>query len=115
MSRRRPARRRRSARCSRGSRRLLPDPGSRRSGPRAGGAIRAPLLHAGRRRAARGERVEVDTNAVIDRLLEHGGLADSTRRAYGFDLRAFSAWLDRGGLTLDDVDSCVLSDWVAEL
>jgi site-specific recombinase XerD len=57
----------------------------------------------------------VDTNTAIDRFLEHGGLADSTRRAYGFDLRAFSAWLDRRDLTLDDVDSRVLSDWVAEL
>ena len=57
----------------------------------------------------------MDTNAAIDRFLEHGGLADSTQRAYGFDLRAFSAWLDRRGLTLDDVDSRVLSDWVAEL
>jgi integrase/recombinase XerD len=57
----------------------------------------------------------VDTSAAIDRFLAHGGLADSTRRAYGFDLRAFSAWLDRRSLTLDDVDSRVLSDWVAEL
>ena len=57
----------------------------------------------------------MDTSAAIDRFLEHGGLADATRRAYGFDLRAFAAWLDGRGLTLDDVDSRVLSDWVAEL
>src|SRR4029079_11871699 len=63
------------------------------------GRYDASLLHAGRRRAARGERVEVDTNAAIDRFLEHGGLADSTRLAYGFDLRAFSVWLDLRGLT----------------
>jgi site-specific recombinase XerD len=57
----------------------------------------------------------MDTNAAIDRFLEHGGLADATRRAYGFDLRAFSAWLEGRGLRLDDVDSSVLSDWVADL
>ena len=57
----------------------------------------------------------MDTHAAIDRFLEHGGLSDETRRAYGSDLRALSAWLEARGQTLDDVDARVLSDWVAEL
>ena len=57
----------------------------------------------------------VDTNAAIERFLEHGGLSEATQRAYGNDLRAFAAWLERGGLELDDVDARVLSDWVGAL
>jgi site-specific recombinase XerD len=55
------------------------------------------------------------TNAAIDRFLEHGGLADATRRAYGSDLRAFATWLERNHLSLGDVDARVLSGWVGEL
>jgi site-specific recombinase XerD len=57
----------------------------------------------------------VDTGAAIDRFLEHGGLSESTQRAYGHDLRALAAWLERRGLALADVDARVLSDWVGEL
>jgi site-specific recombinase XerD len=57
----------------------------------------------------------VDTSAAIDRFLEHGGLSEATRRAYGSDLRAFAAWLEQRGPTLADVDARVLSDWVGEL
>ncbi len=57
----------------------------------------------------------MDTVAAIERFLEHGGLSDATRRAYGSDLRSFAAWLEVRRLTLDDVDARVLSDWVAEL
>jgi site-specific recombinase XerD len=57
----------------------------------------------------------VDTGAAIDRFLEHGGLSEATRRAYGSDLRAFAAWLDERGFALADVDARVLSDWVGEL
>jgi len=57
----------------------------------------------------------VTTGEAIDRFLEHGGLSPASRRAYGSDLRSFSAWLDRRDLTLDEVDARVLSDWVAEL
>ena len=63
----------------------------------------------------RAERRAVDTRAAIDRFLEHGGLSPATQRAYGSDLRAFSAWLERRGLALDDVDARILSDWVGEL
>jgi len=57
----------------------------------------------------------VDTRLAIDRFLEHGGLADATRRAYASDLRDFAGWLESRGLELDRVDSAVLSDWVSEL
>ena len=57
----------------------------------------------------------MDTPAAIGRFLEHGGLSESTQRAYGSDLRAFSTWLEQRGLALDDVDARVLSDWVGEL
>ena len=55
------------------------------------------------------------TSAAIDRFLEHGGLAPATQRAYGSDLRAFAAYLERCGVALAAVDARVLSDWVAEL
>jgi site-specific recombinase XerD len=57
----------------------------------------------------------MNTGAAIDRFLAHGGLADSTQRAYGNDLRAFATWLERHDLGLDDVDARVLSDWVGAL
>jgi len=57
----------------------------------------------------------VTTNEAIDAFLEHGGLSPASQRAYGSDLRAFAAWLDRRGLALGEVDARVLSDWVGEL
>jgi site-specific recombinase XerD len=57
----------------------------------------------------------VDTRAAVDRFLEHGGLSPATQRAYGSDLRSFVAWLDRFRLSLDDVDTRVLADYVSEL
>jgi site-specific recombinase XerD len=57
----------------------------------------------------------VETRAAIDRFLEHGGHSPATRRAYGSDLRSFASWLERSGLDLDDVDTRVLADYVAEL
>jgi site-specific recombinase XerD len=57
----------------------------------------------------------VGTTGAIERFLEHGGLAEATKRAYGTDLRSFDAWLSRNDLALDDVDARALSDWVAEL
>ncbi len=55
------------------------------------------------------------TTASIDRFLEHGGLSDSTQRAYGSDLDAFAHWLGERSLGLEDVDARVLADWIAEL
>ena len=57
----------------------------------------------------------VDTTAAIDRFLEHAGLSEATQRAYGNDLRAFAGWLAGDGLSLEDVDARVLSEWVADL
>ena len=57
----------------------------------------------------------METETVIGRFLEHGGLSPATQRAYGTDLRLFSAWLRQRGLVLDDVDTRVLADYVAEL
>jgi site-specific recombinase XerD len=61
------------------------------------------------------ETGSVDTHAAIDRFLEHGGLSEATRRAYGVDLTDFARWLDDRALELDDVDVRVLADWVGEL
>lgn len=55
------------------------------------------------------------TRIAIDRYLEHGGISDATRRAYGSDLEAFARWLEARELTLEDVDARVLADWVSEL
>jgi site-specific recombinase XerD len=57
----------------------------------------------------------MDATAAIERFLEHGGLSEATKRAYGGDLRTFAGWLARHDLALEDVDARVLSDWVAEL
>jgi len=55
------------------------------------------------------------TGAAIERFLEHGGLAESTQRAYRGDLDAFRRWLAARGLELDDVDARVLADYVSLL
>jgi site-specific recombinase XerD len=57
----------------------------------------------------------VDTATAIDRFLEHGGLAEATRRAYRSDLRSYAAWLERLELSLEDTDTRVLAEYVAEL
>jgi site-specific recombinase XerD len=55
------------------------------------------------------------TQAEIERFLEHGGLAEATRRAYASDLRAFASWLESREARLADVDVRMLADWVADL
>ncbi len=52
---------------------------------------------------------------AIDRFLSSPSLSDSTRRAYGFDLRDFAAWLDADATTLDAVDVRVLAAYTAEI
>jgi site-specific recombinase XerD len=54
-------------------------------------------------------------NSPIERFLEHGGLSPATRRAYGSDLRAFSAWLEEAGAPLEDVDARVLARYIGEI
>jgi site-specific recombinase XerD len=49
------------------------------------------------------------------RFLASPALSDSTRRAYGVDVRQFSAWLSNRGLTLDEVDVRSFADYAAEL
>ncbi len=49
------------------------------------------------------------------RFLASPALADSTRRAYGVDVRQFDAWLSSQGLKLDDVDVRSFADYAAEL
>jgi site-specific recombinase XerD len=51
----------------------------------------------------------------VERFLDSAALSESTRRAYGVDVRQLTAWLDRRGLRLDDVDVRVLADYAAEL
>jgi site-specific recombinase XerD len=67
------------------------------------------------RRAEAANPIHVDTEAAIERFLEHGGLSPASRRAYRSDLRLFATWLTPTGLTLADVDARVLSDYVTEL
>ena len=57
----------------------------------------------------------VDVFAAIDRFLASPGLAESTRRSYGFDLRDFGNWLERHGLELERIDARVLADYTTEL
>jgi site-specific recombinase XerD len=55
----------------------------------------------------------VDPRAA--RFLDNPALADSTRRAYGVDVRQFGRWLETHGLALDDVDVRVIADYTADL
>jgi site-specific recombinase XerD len=57
----------------------------------------------------------VETAAAIARFLAHAGLAETTRRSYAVDLRAFASWLRSRELELEDVDARVLADYVADL
>ena len=57
----------------------------------------------------------MEARASIDRFLAGPGLSESTRRAYASDLADFTAWLEAGGLTVDQVDVQVLADYTAEL
>ena len=57
----------------------------------------------------------VDVFAAIDRFLASPGLAESTRRSYGFDLRDFGRWLERRGVELEHIDTGVLADYTSEL
>ena len=57
----------------------------------------------------------VDVSVAIDRFLASPGLAESTRRSYGFDLRDFGSWLQQSGLELDQVDTRALAAYTTEL
>jgi site-specific recombinase XerD len=49
------------------------------------------------------------------RFLESPALSDSTRRAYGVDVRQFCSWLADHGLGLDDVDVRSFSEYASDL
>ena len=57
----------------------------------------------------------MQTAAAIERFLASPQLAESTRRAYGVDLRDFASWLDRQRLSLERVDTRALAAYTAEL
>jgi site-specific recombinase XerD len=57
----------------------------------------------------------VETACAIERFLAAPGLAESTRRAYGVDVRDFAAWLEAESLGLADVDTRALAAYTAEL
>jgi len=57
----------------------------------------------------------VDTDAAAARFLASPGLAETTRRAYGVDVREFCDWLADRGDALEAVDVRTLADYAAEL
>ena len=57
----------------------------------------------------------MDTDVAIDRFLASPSLSDATRRAYGSDLRHFSAWLERERLQVEDVDVGAMVAYTGEL
>ncbi len=61
------------------------------------------------------EPSHVDALAAADRFLASPALSESTRRAYGSDLREFCAWLEDRNTSLDAVDVRVLADYVTWL
>jgi integrase/recombinase XerD len=57
----------------------------------------------------------MQTEAAIDRFLASPSLAESTRRAYGADLRRFGDWLEQRGTALEEIDVRALVDYASEL
>jgi site-specific recombinase XerD len=55
----------------------------------------------------------MNAEAAVDRYLAAAGISDATRRAYASDLREFCDWY--GDRPLDDVDTRVVSEWLAQL
>lgn len=59
--------------------------------------------------------MRVELSDAIDRFLASPGLAESTRRSYGFDLRDFGGWLARRGVALELIDARLLAEYTTEL
>ena len=57
----------------------------------------------------------MNTKAAIERFLASPSFADTTRKAYGGDVREFGEWLARRRIQLEDVDVRTLSEYTAEL
>jgi integrase/recombinase XerD len=51
----------------------------------------------------------------VERFLESAALSESTRRAYGVDVRQFVQWLSSQRLRLDQVDVRTFADYATEL
>src|SRR5512133_1286553 len=82
-------------------------------------ASTTPSFRCCRARPRRGFGRASANRALVDdrvaRFLESPALSDSTRRAYGVDLRQFSSWLSEQGLRLDDVDVRAFAEYAADL
>jgi site-specific recombinase XerD len=52
---------------------------------------------------------------TVDRFLDSPSLSDATRRSYRFDVEEFASWLDARGLSPDDVDTRLFSEYAAHL
>ena len=52
---------------------------------------------------------------AIERFLDSPSLSAATRRAYRVDALEFVAWLERRGLTVEDVDVRALTEYAADL
>ena len=57
----------------------------------------------------------MNTKAAIERFLASPSFSDTTRKAYGVDVREFGEWLARRRIQLEDVDVRTLSEYTAEL
>jgi site-specific recombinase XerD len=57
----------------------------------------------------------MDLRAAVERFLASPSLSDATRRAYRVDVEEFASWLRRRRLALQQVDTRVLTEYVAEL
>jgi integrase/recombinase XerD len=51
----------------------------------------------------------------VESFLSSAALAESTRKAYGVDVRQFAEWLSDRGLRLDDVDIRLFADYATHL
>ncbi len=58
--------------------------------------------------------VRMTVEAAAERFLAAAGIADSTRRVYGSDLRDFARWFGPDS-PVEDIDVRVLADWVSDL
>ena len=52
---------------------------------------------------------------AVERFLDSPSLSAATRRAYRVDALEFVAWLERRGLTVEDVDVRALTEYAADL
>ena len=57
----------------------------------------------------------VETRAAIERFLASPSLSEATRRAYRFDLEPFADWLERRGVSLEQMDARIFAEYTAEL